>query len=138
MGVSQKWFRILRGRFIRSSNKDIILPRTSICTNECEEAILRNEDFSFPTPTPTPTPVSAITKEDVAAIKIQAFFRGHLARRAYKALKGLVKVQALVRGVWVRKQSRIAMQCMHALVRLQVRVRSRQLLGSFDKKSTIN
>ncbi|BAT75337.1 Protein IQ-DOMAIN 31 [Vigna angularis] len=136
MGVSQKWFRILRGRFIRSSNKDIILPRTSICTNECEEAILRNEDFSFPTQ--TPTPVSAITKEDVAAIKIQAFFRGHLARRAYKALKGLVKVQALVRGVWVRKQSRIAMQCMHALVRLQVRVRSRQLLGSFDKKSTIN
>ncbi|XP_014508469.1 protein IQ-DOMAIN 14 [Vigna radiata var. radiata] len=137
MGVSQKWFRIFRGRFIiRSSNKDIILPRTSICTDECEEAILRNEDFSFPTP--TPTPVSAITKEDVAAIKIQAFFRGHLARRAYKALKGLVKVQALVRGVWVRKQSRIAMQCMHALVRLQVRVRSRQLLGSFDKKSTIN
>ncbi|XP_047158105.1 protein IQ-DOMAIN 20 [Vigna umbellata] len=136
MGVSQKWFRILRGRFIRSSNKDIILPRTSICTNECEEAILRNEDFSFPTQ--TPTHVSAITKEDVAAIKIQAFFRGHLARRAYKALKGLVKVQALVRGVWVRKQSRIAMQCMHALVRLQVRVRSRQLLGSFDKKSTIN
>ncbi|KOM32168.1 hypothetical protein LR48_Vigan01g172400 [Vigna angularis] len=136
MGVSQKWFRILRGRFIRSSNKDIILPRTSICTNECEEAILRNEDFSFPPQ--TPTPVSAITKEDVAAIKIQAFFRGHLARRAYKALKGLVKVQALVRGVWVRKQSRIAMQCMHALVRLQVRVRSRQLLGSFDKKSTIN
>lgn len=76
MGVSQKWFRILRGRFIRPSNKDIILPRTSICTDECEEAILRNEDFSFPTP--TPTPVSAITKEDVAAIKIQAFFRGHL------------------------------------------------------------
>ncbi|QCD82122.1 protein IQ-DOMAIN 14 [Vigna unguiculata] len=142
MGVSQKWFRILRGRFIRSSNKDIILPGTSVCANECEEPILRNEDFSFPTPSPTPTPkpkpISAITKEDVAAIKIQAFFRGHLARRAYKALKGLVKVQALVRGVWVRKQSRIAMQCMHALVRLQVRVRSRQLLGSFHKKQTIS
>jgi hypothetical protein len=32
----------------------------------------------------------------------------------------------------VRRQSRIAMQCMHALVRLQVKVRARQLLGTFD------
>ncbi|KAG4939124.1 hypothetical protein AAZX31_16G108800 [Glycine max] len=135
MGVPQKWFRnIVRGRFLRSSNKDIVLvlPRTSICTNECEEAMLRNEEFSFP------TPISSITKEDASAIKIQAYFRGHLARRAYKALKSLVKLQALVRGVWVRKQSRIAMQCMHALVRLQVRVRARQLLGSFDKERPTN
>ncbi|TKY58331.1 IQ-DOMAIN 14 [Spatholobus suberectus] len=132
MGVSQKWFRIVRGRFLRSSNKDIILPRTSVCTNESEEAILRNEDLNLP------TPISSINKEDVAAIKIQAYFRGHLARRAYRALKSLVKLQALVRGVWVRKQSRIAMQCMHALVRLQVRVRARQLLGSFDKERLTN
>ncbi|KAK7376183.1 hypothetical protein VNO78_35037 [Psophocarpus tetragonolobus] len=128
MGVNRKWFRIVRGRFLRSSNRDIILPRTSICTNECKEDILSNEDFTFP------TPICSITKEDVAATKIQAYFRGHLARRAYKALKSLVKLQALVRGVWVRKQSRIAMQCMHALVRLQVRVRAKQLLGSFNKE----
>ncbi|RDX60459.1 Protein IQ-DOMAIN 14, partial [Mucuna pruriens] len=133
MGVSQKWFRIFRGRFLRSSNNDIILPRTSICTNQSQEAILRNEDFNLPTPI-----ISPITKEDVAATKIQAYFRGHLARRAYRALKSLVKLQALVRGVWVRKQSRIAMQCMHALVRLQVRVRARQLLGTFDKESLTN
>ncbi|TKY58326.1 IQ-DOMAIN 14 [Spatholobus suberectus] len=132
MGVSQKWFRIVRWRFLRSSNKDIILPRTSVCTNESEEAILRIEDLNLP------TPISSINKEDVAAIKIQAYFRGHLARRAYRALKSLVKLQALVRGVWVRKQSRIAMQCMHALVRLQVRVRARQLLGSFDKERLTN
>ncbi|ESW28204.1 hypothetical protein PHAVU_003G267500 [Phaseolus vulgaris] len=133
MGVSQKWFRVFGGRFFRSSNKDTILLPT---TNQCEEAILRNEDFTFPTP--TPTPISSITMENLAAIKIQAYFRGHLARRAYKALKGLVKVQALVRGVWVRKQSRIAMQCMHALVRLQVRVRSRQLLATFHTQPNTN
>ncbi|KAL2333861.1 hypothetical protein Fmac_015074 [Flemingia macrophylla] len=135
MGVSQKWFRnIVRGRFLRSSNKDIIPPRTSVSTHESEEAILRirNEEFTFP------TPIASVTKEVVAAIKIQACFRGHLARRAYRALKSLVKLQALVRGVWVRKQSRIAMQCMHALVRLQVRVRARQLLGSFDKQPPTN
>lgn len=51
------------------------------------------------------------------------------ARRAFHALKGLVKLQALVRGFCVRRQVRAAMQCMQALVRLQVRVRTRQLLG---------
>lgn len=49
-------------------------------------------------------------------------------RRAYRALKSLVKLQALVRGVVVRRQARIALHCMHALARLQVTVRARQLL----------
>ncbi|CAA7019325.1 unnamed protein product [Microthlaspi erraticum] len=68
-------------------------------------------------------------KEEIAAIKIQAFFRGHLARRAFRALKSLVKLQAVARGVLVRRQARIALHCMHALARLQVRVRARQLLS---------
>ncbi|AEE78786.1 putative sperm surface protein Sp17 [Arabidopsis thaliana] len=69
------------------------------------------------------------TREEIAAVKIQAFFRGHLARRAFKALKSLVKLQAVARGVLVRRQARIALHCMHALARLQVRVRARQLLS---------
>jgi len=51
------------------------------------------------------------------------------ARRAFKALKSLVKLQAVARGVLVRRQARIALHCMHALARLQVRVRARQLLS---------
>ncbi|CAN0918946.1 Protein IQ-DOMAIN 20 [Linum grandiflorum] len=66
---------------------------------------------------------------DLAAIKIQATFRAHLARRAFRALRSLVKVQALARGAYVRRQSQIALHCMRALVRLQVRVRARQLLA---------
>ncbi|ESQ45376.1 hypothetical protein EUTSA_v10010850mg [Eutrema salsugineum] len=73
---------------------------------------------------------SETTKEDIAAIKIQAFFRGHLGRRAFRALKSLVKLQAVARGVLVRRQARIALHCMHALARLQVRVRARQILSS--------
>lgn len=49
------------------------------------------------------------------------------ARRAFRALKSLVKLQAVVRGVCVRRQARIALHCMNTMVRLQVRIRARQL-----------
>ncbi|KAH9298340.1 hypothetical protein KI387_030022, partial [Taxus chinensis] len=67
------------------------------------------------------------TKEEWAATFIQTAFRGFLARRALRALKGLVRLQALVRGHAVRKQAAITLQCMQALVRVQARVRARRV-----------
>ncbi|EFJ20397.1 hypothetical protein SELMODRAFT_67789, partial [Selaginella moellendorffii] len=65
--------------------------------------------------------------EDWAAIKIQTAFRGYLARRALRALKGLVRLQALVRGHSVRRQAVTTLRCMQALVRVQAKVRARRI-----------
>ncbi|KAH7519868.1 hypothetical protein FEM48_Zijuj08G0082900 [Ziziphus jujuba var. spinosa] len=132
MATSRNWFKLIRRKFVRSSARDIIVVHTEdSSSNLHEETIILEHPNSPPASTDSTTPQKQVlTKQDIAAIKVQAFFRGHLARRAFRALKSLVKLQALVRGAYVRRQSRIALHCMHSLVRLQVNVRARQLLST--------
>ncbi|KAK4843972.1 hypothetical protein QYF36_014915 [Acer negundo] len=70
-------------------------------------------------------PASSYVREHYAAIVIQTSFRGYLARRALSALRGLVKLQALVRGQNVRNQAKLTLKCMQALVRAQDHQRAR-------------
>lgn len=62
--------------------------------------------------------------EDAAAARIQATFRGYLARKALCALRGLVKLQALVRGQLVRRQASATLRRMQALVEAQSRLQA--------------
>ena len=59
------------------------------------------------------------------------------ARKALSALKGLVKLQALVRGHLVRKQATAALRCMQALVTVQARALA-QRIRMVDEANPVN
>ncbi|XP_010045168.2 protein IQ-DOMAIN 1 isoform X1 [Eucalyptus grandis] len=76
-----------------------------------------------------------ILREELAAARIQTAFRGFLARRALSALKGLVRLQALIRGHSVRKQAAMTLRCMQALVRVQAHVRARRVRLALESQT---
>lgn len=49
------------------------------------------------------------------------------ARRAFHALKGIIRLQALIRGHLVRRQAVTTLRCMQGIVKLQARVRGQRV-----------
>lgn len=83
-----------------------------------------------------PTFLLADDKElSAAALVIQTTFRGYLARKALFALKGIVKLQALVRGHNIRKRAKMTLRCIESLVQVQARVCEERRRLSFEGTS---
>ncbi|KAK1409549.1 hypothetical protein QVD17_36075 [Tagetes erecta] len=72
--------------------------------------------------------------EEIAAIKIQAAYRGHLARRALRAVRGLGRLKSLIQGQSVKRQAISTLKCMQTLARVQSQVRSRRILMSQENQ----
>ncbi|MBA0778455.1 hypothetical protein Gotri_006321 [Gossypium trilobum] len=64
----------------------------------------------------------ALDVQELAATKIQATFRGYLARKALRALKGIVRLQAIIRGSAVRRQAMNTLKCLQSIVNIQSQV----------------
>jgi hypothetical protein len=72
-------------------------------------------------------PEPTIRNQHASATKIQAAYRGYMARRSFRALKGLVRLQGVVRGQSVKRQTMNAMKYMQLLVRVQTQIQSRRI-----------
>lgn len=70
------------------------------------------------------------TKHEQAARKVQATFRGHRARRAFKTLKGIIRLQAVIRGHLVRRQAVATLLCVWGIVKFQAIARGRKVRSS--------
>ncbi|XP_076954368.1 protein IQ-DOMAIN 31-like [Bidens hawaiensis] len=89
-----------------------------------------------------PVELNAVNGEELikleqAATKAQAAFRGYMARRAFRALKGIIRLQALVRGHLVRRQAVATLRCMRVIIQLQALARGRMVRlanGQLPKK----
>ncbi|KAI0493835.1 hypothetical protein KFK09_023960 [Dendrobium nobile] len=68
--------------------------------------------------------------KDLAAIKVQAAFRGYLARRAFGALKGIIRLQALIRGHLVRRQAVVTLHSLLGIIKFQACFRGQRVRSS--------
>lgn len=75
------------------------------------------------------------SQEEIAAIKIQTAFRGYLARRALRALRGLVRLKSLIQGHSVKRQASTTLRCMQTLARVQSQIRARRIRMSEENQA---
>ncbi|KAL8153502.1 hypothetical protein V2J09_011262 [Rumex salicifolius] len=72
-------------------------------------------------------PEPTLRYQHACATKIQAAYRGYKARKSLRALRGLVRLQTVVKGQSARRQTVNAMKSMQLLTRVQIQIQSRRI-----------
>ncbi|KAH7446599.1 hypothetical protein KP509_01G063900 [Ceratopteris richardii] len=75
---------------------------------------------------------NGVAQEESAAIAIQTAYRVFLAKRALRALKGLVRLEVAITGHEIRNQSAVNVPSIQAFVRVQARIRRQQAAKNRD------
>lgn len=99
-----------------------------------------------PAPTTVQTNIEAVqltkvnkyagkSKEEEAAIMIQTTFRGYMARRALRALRGLVRLKSLMEGPRIKRQATHTLRCMQTLARVQSQIHTRRIRMSEENQA---
>ncbi|KAF8112485.1 hypothetical protein N665_0064s0110 [Sinapis alba] len=113
-------------------------------THNIEHEVVSDDEIQLPEvqvqPTDSPIAASVVPddslsdsdkiQQEVAATTLQAAFRGYLARRAFWALKGIIRLQAVIRGHMVRRQAVATLCCVMGIVRLQALARGSEIRRS--------
>ncbi|MCO5555298.1 hypothetical protein L7F22_008843 [Adiantum nelumboides] len=95
-----------------------------------EDGVLNGNGLVQLTPTGPKEHYIVSDQEEWAASKIQAAFRCYSAERDFRALRALVRLQAVARGYIVRRHASVSLRCVKALIRIQALVRGRWVRGS--------
>lgn len=91
------------------------------------EVVAAEEAFEMARLTAATARFEGLSREEAGAILIQTAFRGYLARRALRALRGLVRLKSLVHGSAIKRQTANTLHCMQTLARVQSQIRSRRI-----------
>jgi hypothetical protein len=98
-----------------------------VAADTAPESPAHAPQYNTDTIQPTEPEVTDKVKEELAARKIQTAFRGYLARRALRALRGLVRLKSQVEGSTVKRQTTNTLKCMQTLSRVQSQIQSRRI-----------
>ncbi|CAN8257314.1 unnamed protein product [Cochlearia groenlandica] len=113
-------------------------PPSTYAVNVTETDISEVPSSSAPpkvVPRATATRFTGKSNEEAAAILIQTLFRGYLAKRAMRAMRGLVRLKLLMEGSVVKRQAANTLKCMQTLSRVQSQIRARRIRMSEENQA---